>query len=237
MYLTDETHVCPRCEAGTCDDGPNQEKPCAVDGEVDVAEAATSNKHFRLSKDCPPPTDLLTGTLVINPPLTTGSSTLAPLPGGSTATPCVAQGDEPRGLKPKADNCLGGTCTAACTGQACVDANGKDYTTGATVCVDAKGGLSQRCCSTRTDAPCPPTDPDSGGEITRVGKAQVPQPPWPDATYPKTTSCACPGECTVQVATFCEPATGTSSIDSLTGLPGPGALILPVATEWLTPSP
>jgi hypothetical protein len=36
----------------------------------------------------------------------------------------------------------------------------------------------------------------------------------------------------VQVATFCEAATGTGSVDGLAGLPGPGLLILPVTSEW-----
>ena len=71
--------------------------------------------------------------------------------------------------------------------------------------------------------------------ISRTGKPTVPQPAWPDPTYPKKTDCA-PGACTVQVATFCEAATGTGSVDGLAGLPGPGALILPVTTQWLKPA-
>jgi hypothetical protein len=234
VFLTDNTNVCPRCETGTCSSGPRAGRPCSVDGEVFVAEAAAANRTFRLSKDCPPPTDLKAGTLLIDLPLTTDTSTLQPLPGGSPATPCVRQPGEPAGLTPLPDACpAGGACTATCAGEACAT-TGVDFVTGATVCVDRKGGVSQLCCSNAPTVPCFPTGPGSIGAVTRTGKALVPQPPWPDTTYPKTTTCAA-GACTVQVATFCEAATGTGSVDGLAGLPGPGALVLPVATEWRTP--
>ena len=231
VFLTDETNVCPKCEAGKCNSGPSQGKPCQIDGTVTVVEAATANKVFNLSKDCGPPTDLKAGTLNINLPLTTGTSTLAPLPGGSAQVPCVRQPGEPAGLTPLPDSCpAGGTCTASCTGLACAT-TGTDYVTGATVCVDRKGGISQLCCSNSTSTPCFPTGPGSSGVITTTGRALVPQPAWPEETYPKTTACT-PGNCTVQVATFCEAATGTGSVDGLAGLPGPGLLILPVTGEW-----
>jgi hypothetical protein len=51
-------------------------------------------------------------------------------------------------------------------------------------------------------------------------------PPWPDASYPKSAAATL-------VATFCEPVTGTNVVDGTTGLPGPGALILPVAGQWI----
>jgi hypothetical protein len=54
---------------------------------------------------------------------------------------------------------------------------------------------------------------------------------WPDPTYPKISGGM------VTVATFGELATGTGSVDGLTALPGPGALILPANAEWRTPSP
>jgi hypothetical protein len=234
VWLTDSTAVCPRCETGTCSGGPNQGKPCAIDGIVVVSGAQVANKTFRLSKDCPPPNNVLAGTLSINLPLTTGRSALVPQPGGSLATPCVRQPGDPAGLTPLPDTCpAGGTCTGSCTGDACVNAAGVDYVSGAPTCVDAKGGLSQLCCSSRSDLPCFPTGPGSIGVVTRQGKALPPQPPWPTATYPKTTDCT-PGQCSVLVGAFCEAATGSATVDGLTGLPGPGAIILPVATEWLT---
>ena len=54
----------------------------------------------------------------------------------------------------------------------------------------------------------------------------MPTPAWPDPTYPKT------GDATL-VATFCEAATGTAAVDIATGLPGPGALTLPLTQSFL----
>jgi hypothetical protein len=234
VFLTDGENVCPRCETGTCNSGPNRGRPCTVDGEVFVSDAETQNKLFHLSKDCPPPSDVKAGTLQINLPMTTGTSTLTPLPGGSAATPCVRQPGEPAGLTPQADVCpAGGTCTGTCGGDACATM-GTDFVTGLPVCLDKKGGVSQLCCSNAPSVPCFPTGPGSAGVVTREGRALVPQPAWPEPTYPKTTECT-PGQCTVEVATFCEAATGSASVDGITGLPGPGALVLPVATEWLQP--
>jgi hypothetical protein len=34
------------------------------------------------------------------------------------------------------------------------------------------------------------------------------------------------------VSTFCIPATGTNTIDSVTGLPGPGSIQLPGQAVW-----
>jgi hypothetical protein len=234
VFLTDSTDVCPRCETGTCNGGPNRGRPCTVDGQVFVAEAATASKLFHLSKDCPPPSDVKAGTLIINLPLTTGTSTLAPLPGGSAATPCVRQPGEPAGLTPQPDVCpAGGTCTGTCGGLACATM-GTDFVTGLPVCIDEKGGVSQLCCSNAPTIPCFPTGPGSAGVVSREGKALVPQPTWPDPTYPKTTSCTA-ANCTVEVGAFCEAATGSNTVDGITGLPGPGAIILPVSTEWLRP--
>jgi hypothetical protein len=235
VYLTETNRVCPKCESGKCDSGPNVGKACKVDGTVTVAQSTAANKTFRLSKDCPPDQSAPSGPpLNINLGLTTGTSTLSPLPGGNAATPCVKQGNEPTGLQPQPDLCpAGGTCTAPCSGLACAT-QGVDYVTGAQVCVDSKGGISQFCCSNATSLPCFPTGPGSIGKIERTGKPLVPQPVWPDPTYPKKTDCA-PGACLVQVATFCEAATGGNSVDGLTGLPGPGTLTLPVTTLWLKP--
>ncbi len=223
VYLSDEEHVCPKCNAGKCDFGPNAGKSCTVDGTVTVALSTAANKTFNLSKDCPPDPSTPAGTLNIKLPLTTGTSTLAPLPGGSAGTPCVAQPGEPALVTPQPDACLGAACTlGGCTGSACATM-GTDPVTGTPVCVDQKGGLSQYCCAApKADTPCQPTR--AGTAISRTGK---PAPfmdsggmAWGAGTYPKSADI-------VSVATFCEPGTGTSSVDGLTGLPGPGALILP----------
>jgi hypothetical protein len=58
----------------------------------------------------------------------------------------------------------------------------------------------------------------------RTGIATPPQPALPDPSYPKTHS--------VLASTFCIPAAGTNTIDSVTGLPGPGAILLNGVGEW-----
>jgi hypothetical protein len=230
VYLSAPDEVCPRCNPNNsrCVGGPRDGQACTIDGTVTVAESTAANKVFNLSKDCPPFTDTLAGTLTINLPLTTGTSTLTPNSGGSAQTPCVRQSGEPAGLTPAPDSCPpGGTCNATCTGNSCT-AMIADPVTGSQVCVASKGGLSQLCCSNETNTPCHPTR--SGGVIERTGKAVVPTPTWPDPTYPKTT------DGTVQVATFCEGATNSNSVNGITGLPGPGTLMLPVVSRWLRPA-
>jgi hypothetical protein len=99
------------------------------------------------------------------------------------------------------DSCLSGqTCNVPCS------------------TVDSKGGLNQYCCTDGKTA-CFPTAPDTGiGKIERTGTPGPAQPLWPDPTYPKSTTSG------VLVATFCEAKTNSPSIDTTTGLPGPGAL-------------
>jgi hypothetical protein len=104
---------------------------------------------------------------------------------------------------------------------------GTDPTTGLQACIDAKGGISQNCCSNDPSRACQPTR--NSTPITRTGKPGVYEPAWPDPTYPKSGP-------VVTVATFCEAATGTGSVDGLTGLPGPGTLQLPNNACIFTPS-
>ena len=106
------------------------------------------------------------------------------------------------------DGCGGGACSAGCTGNACSthDASGN--------CIDSKGGISQVCCSSDTTKPCFPTG--SGvGAIQRQGKR------------------ALDGQLGAQVATFCINTTQSSIINITTGLPGPGAIILPNQVQVL----
>ena len=103
------------------------------------------------------------------------------------------------------DGCNGGACSATCTGGACNGIND------AGECVDAKGGISQLCCAGLTQNPCFPTK--GGGSITRHGK-------------PGTN-----GQTLVNATTFCIPATNSSIINLTSGLPGPGALILPAVVR------
>jgi hypothetical protein len=107
------------------------------------------------------------------------------------------------------DSCGAGTCTFDCSAT-----------------IPSKGGINQTCCSNQQTKPCFPTAADSPpNAIIRNGVAAIPLPAWPDPTYPKTV------EGGKAAAVFCEAATGDSSVDILTGLPGPGSLILPYTTE------
>ena len=123
------------------------------------------------------------------------------------------------GIPVQDDQCGGGVCNATCSGLAC-QTKAPDGS-----CLDSKGGLSQVCCSTDATKPCFPTgtSPGSAAKIERTGVANPVSPPWGDGVYPKT------GNGTV-VSTFCEPATTSNTINTTTGLPGPGALILPGTT-------
>jgi len=214
--ISDHTNVCPRCSTGgapqygargSCSAGPNQGKSCTVESIVTVAESQGS-PNYGLSPACPPDPAAKAATLDIRLALTSGTSTL---PGPK---PCGENKD---------DNCNGSPCNATCTGDACVshDASGN--------CVDSKGGISQLCCNSSTSTPCFPTA--GGGAIVRTGKTDPPAPVWPDPMYPKTSTGG------ILVTTFCEAATGVLTIDSVTGLPGPGALILPGKQTLLKKTP
>jgi hypothetical protein len=112
-------------------------------------------------------------------------------------TPCK----DAAGPQTQDDACgAGSSCTAMCTGAACVATSGGS-------CIDAKGGISQLCCANNTATPCFPTR--NGGSITRTGR------PGTD------------GQTLVSAALFCIPRTESTLINATTGLPGPGALLLP----------
>jgi hypothetical protein len=91
------------------------------------------------------------------------------------------------------------------------------------VCLDNKGGISQVCCNDNTLRSCFPLE--NGGTLSRVGRPEIPAPALPDTTFPKTGT-------GVVASVFCEAATGNSSIDGTTGLPGPSALLLNGTQEW-----
>jgi hypothetical protein len=103
---------------------------------------------------------------------------------------------------------------AVCAGDACVarDEHG--------ACIDAKGGVSQTCCASETTRPCFPAN------VVRTGSAVPPQPAPPDLTYPKTALGATLG------GVFCAPSSGVPALDDAVGLPGPGALLVPVREDW-----
>jgi hypothetical protein len=231
VYITDRTKVCPRCEAplggqGTCSEGPNAGKPCTAHGKTRVEETFAANKIFTLSRDCPPSRDSFLAQLNIQLAPTTGE---VGTPGTGGSKPC--RENENKGVSAQDDNCVeaGDKCSANpgnCTGLACVSQVTDPSNPPATICVDTFGGLSQNCCNITKDVPCHPTFPAQGATpagpgIVRKGRPVATATPtaWPDPTYPKTASGV------VLVSTFCEPPTGTSTVDLTTGLPGPGAVI------------
>ncbi len=214
VYLTNNpTEVCPRCNPASTPATPSDAigKPgtcsgtavasgqaCNIEGQINVALGAGQKQYF-LSGACIPVRSQLTATLNIDLPLTTGAA--PPLTG---ALPCP----DSAGAQTSSDSCGSGTCTeGACTGTACISGSGA-------TCVDAKGGLSQACCSNDTDTPCFLSRVT--GSITRSGT-------------PATS-----GNAGVYAATFCIARTDSALINTVTGLPGPGALLLP-ANVLVTP--
>ena len=120
VFNTSATQVCPQCKGGTCDLGPSAGKSCQVDGTVRVINPSQGiNQLYSLSRSCPPgpPQGSLTGTIPIELPVTSGTSTLTGrCPGQTTDDDCGSNG---------------GTCVAdSCLNQP-----------------DVKGGFNQSCCS------------------------------------------------------------------------------------------
>ena len=212
-YLASPDGICPRCVGRRCQGGANDGGACEVDGTF--FPGAVLEESYQVSKACPP-ADSPVATLALNVPLTTGTSMLEPAAGQDPARPCAAPNDPTSAGAPCA-------CGSDCTGDACAF-HVTDSATGALICLDARGGVSQRCCTDDTTRPCFATP------VTRVGHAAVPSPAWPDPRYPKSGGFSL-------AATFCVGATGTDPIDSVFGFPGPGAVILPGKASWMTPLP
>jgi hypothetical protein len=198
IYLrTTFPEICPRCDVapgagaigdvGTCSEtAKNAGASCRINGDATVAGKGL----YLLSSDCEPLGDSYQTTLDIELNLTTGTSTL------TGSRPC---GDS-AGPQTQDDACGTGTCSAQCTGAACNAMNNGE-------CIDAKGGISQLCCSSSTSTPCFPTR--NNGTISRTGAP------------------ATDGHTAVFASTFCISRTDSTLINVTTGLPGPGALLLP----------
>ncbi|HEV7731451.1 MAG TPA: hypothetical protein VGR62_04775 [Candidatus Binatia bacterium] len=103
------------------------------------------------------------------------------------------------------DACGMGTCTVDCS----------DH-------IATKGGINQTCCSNDPATPCFPTAADSSGTILRNGVAMSPTPAWPTPAPSRSATGA------VLAGIFCSPSVPDASVNILYGLPGPGALLLPV---------
>lgn len=221
MFLTSTDGVCPRCVGDRCEGGANDGGACTVDVTMQVPGGGDA--AYELSRDCPPADDTLVGTARVRVPLTTGTSVLQALPGGDPERPCVAQPGEPPGVPPLANECVG-ACDAACAGGTCIAPNLPDPVTAVPTCLDARGGVSQMCCADDIARACFATP------VERDGRADTPLPAWPDDRYPKQSR-------PITVATFCQAATGAATLDTVVGLPGPGALVFPANASWKTPAP
>jgi hypothetical protein len=208
VYLTAQGAVCPQCQNGTCDSGANSGMPCTVDATYPVL-GPSGTELYQLSSTCTPaPGDLRNTLALATPSLTSG---ITSLPG---PTPCSAQ---------QPDQCGAIGCGTTCTGTACVATIPDPTDPSQMVCVDARGGISQACCNGNSTIPC--FARQGNGDLTRAGRATVPQPPLPDPGHPKT-------HVAVLASTFCIPATGSGTIDFLAGLRGPGAMLLHGTAEW-----
>lgn len=204
VFLTTSTQVCPRCSGN------------------DIGQAGICDSGARSGRACTTSGVVTVANAsgnrvyTLSPDCPPAGSPAGSIPIGlplTTATstlpgalPCAGQA---RSLP---DGC--GACATSCTGAACVG------TTATGECIDVKGGISQNCCSANTTAPCFP-DP-----IVRTGTTAPPTPAFPDPTFPKT------GNVTL-VGTFCEATSGSTLVDTVTGLPGPGAIVLPMAATWI----
>jgi hypothetical protein len=221
VSLTDNSsgpEICPQCKNGRCSvTAQRAGQSCTVEqAQFPVFISASRTDLYDLSSDCVPPVNT---TLAITfSPLTSGDA--APLVG---PTPCVRQPGDPIAAPPQPDGCANSGCGTACQGPACVAMVPDPTNPGSQICKDSKGGLSQMCCNNNPNKPCHPLA--NGGTLTRSGNVTAPQPPLPDTTYPKTNS-------GVLAATFCIPPTGVGTIDSVTGLPGPGAILLNGTGVW-----
>lgn len=172
------------------------------DGQACVPDALTPS----VSRDCLP--DQALARLPLRLPLSTGAITLA------GPHPCASTKDDPL-----VDDVCSGRCDAECSGSACVT-----RTTDGT-CIDEAGGLSQTCCSGDTQRPCFPTSLAAGGILARQGSSAVPTPIDEEAGSPQRSAMTL-------ASVACLPRTGSLTLDSVLGLPGPVALLIPGQAEW-----
>jgi len=220
VYLTDTSSVCPQCKNGKCNSGQNSGKSCTVNAaQIPVFISQGNIDKYDLSADCPPSSPPAASLKIDFVPLTTG--TAAPLQG---PVPCNQKPGEPAGVQPpQPDACGGAGCGAPCSGLACLTKIDDPLNPGTQVCVDSKGGVSQLCCNNNAAKPC--FTLANSGTVDRAGHADPPT-PTTNTPYPKQSTKG------VLASTFCIPATGKSSIDQVTGLPGPGAIQLTGPALW-----
>jgi len=210
IYNTSATQVCPKCSGGSIG------ATGSCDSGPNQGQRCTVGGQVRVVNGAI--NELYRLSNDCPPGGQQGSKT-----GTVTVTLPVTTGTDSRtGLCPgqsKHDQCntFGATCTSNCEGQP-----------------DPKGGINQWCCTDASKTPCFPTNPNSGEPnhaIVRTGTPLPPTPAWPDPTYPKT------GDSVKTVATFCIGDTGSSTINQVAGLPGPGAVIFNGKQDWLGNTP
>jgi hypothetical protein len=211
---------CPTCsgsglgEQGTCKGfGPDVGKPCIVEGITDFGNTSSSCLPFAADD---------AGTLTISLPVTSGEARLdatitcpggkCPCPGGGASTPV------------KMNECL--------PNSPCLPPEHPDSKCPSDdVASGVNSGIDQACCQTGTTGAGSPIingcfgvergNPDDDFDIIRNGTPAIPQPAWPDPTYPKIAT----GGAVASV--FCIPPTNKSTINIPVGLGGPGTVILP----------
>lgn len=200
VRLSDTANICPRCTNGRCTGNSKRDGQPCTVNGRVTVVGSGGDTNYDLSSDCQP-AGQPAGSLNILLPLTTESSSK------TGPTPCAGE------VGQRADDqCVGGAaCVAACSASP-----------------PAKGGIHQTCCANDPNKPCFPTR--GGGTMTRQGARSVPQPAWPDPTYPKTTPA---GQAALLAGTFCIGVTGDTTVDGTTGLPGPGAILLPADLELI----
>jgi hypothetical protein len=205
VITTPPSRVCPRCTGGGNVIGGQG----TCDGGLSNGQACTIEGLVRVNSDNPPISNALYPLSSQCLPGGLGTENAGTLDIGLPLT---------TGTATRTGRCPGQTqddaCGAAACGPSCSSAP------------PLKGGINQTCCANDPNRPCFPTK--NGGTITRTGTPVAPQPPWDTdkETYPKSST----GENVVAI--FCIPATTSSTVNQVAGLPGPGALILPVDQEW-----
>jgi hypothetical protein len=201
VYLTNSSEVCPRC---------NPTGTAAIGGQGKCTQTAgtpgascTITGAVKVAQGAGDQQYYLSGSCIpAGNPTATLDIRLPLTTGEAPALTGPLPCRDTAGPQLQSDDCDTGTCTeGACTGAACISGAGAN-------CVDVKGGISQACCSNKTTTPC---FTSKTAPITRVGKP---------ATSGNTGSFA---------ATFCIARTNSNLINTVTGLPGPGAMILPTA--------
>ncbi len=211
VVSTSVPNLCPICsgqnmgDSGKCDSTSTRAgSDCVVDGIVTVG-ALNPPKRFTLSTSCPPKGVVL-GTITIPLALTSGTASM------NGPKPCGESRDDGCGTS--------GPCGGPCTGTTTCASRDADNN-----CIDSRGGVSQYCCAGDGNVACFPTSSSaigaSAGKIERVGSTAPPVPAVPDPTFPKCGS-------SVLAAVFCESTTSSAVVNSVTGLPAPGAALLPV---------